>query len=110
MVSSSPKKDTSLWVKNQGKLTTSNASMALFGHALAVSSDSLTLSPKNSKIISGRSGTLFTPIIDHYSFRTTPILSWLKTTSKKYWQGCLFLMCADEIERIMDREGVFIEG
>jgi hypothetical protein len=25
-------------------------------------------------------------------------------------QGCLFLMCADEIERIMDREGVFIEG
>jgi hypothetical protein len=27
-----------------------------------------------------------------------------------YLQGCLFLMCADEIERIMDREGVFIEG
>ena len=66
-----PKKDTSLWVKNQGKLTTSNASTVLFGHALAVSSDSLTLSPKNSKIISGRSGTLFIPIICHYSFRTT---------------------------------------
>ncbi len=51
--------------------------------------------------------SIITPDVN---FKNATLLTNKNQVLSSLRQGCLFLMCADEIERIMDREGVFIEG